>query len=616
MPHLKVCVPLLLAVIGVYGQTLGHDFLSNWDDNVYISQNTAIRGFSADHVRQAFSSVFVGNYAPVQMLSYMLDYTVWGMRASGFHLTNLVIHAGNGLLFYLLMFRLSGRRAWAFIAAALFLLHPVQVESVAWLSQRKTVLAMFFYLIALLAYHAYRQRLPGKGYQLYLLALTSCCLALLCKSVTVILPLTLVLIDYCFAAPQGRTRQWTDKIPFFIAAVLVGVVTIVVQSPALGGGRANPFVNAPPLSTFFTMLTVLARYLWMLLWPADLSPLYLPPAKLAIDGEVLLAALLAAALITAGIVLARRSRRYFFGYALFFIGLLPVSQIVPLVTIMNDRYLYFPLMGVAWLAGGLFCRMSDSGPTWRRSCSVAICGCAITGLALVSFQRTKVWENAVTLWRDTAPKLPGSWEVRAALADAQFNAGMYPGALGTYSELFQLRSDAVDPDLESKALNNAAVLYMQYGMPDRALPLLRRLTERFSGYLPGHINLGNCLKAMKRNSEARQAYLAALALEPDNPLTLALLGNVSLEMGELSAARTYYRQVVARGDEGPDMQFNLACLEARSGHESEALRYLEEALRRGFRDYANITNNQALSSLRKLPAYQQLLQAYVPKAAR
>ena len=139
---------LIAATFAVYGQILGHGFISNWDDSAYVTDNPFAQKITWSNLRTIFSTYFVGNYAPVQMFSYMLDYAVWGGWAGGFLLTNLVVHTSNGLLFFRLLSRLHSDHLMAFFGSAVFLLHPVQVESVAWVSQRKNLLAMLFFLVA------------------------------------------------------------------------------------------------------------------------------------------------------------------------------------------------------------------------------------------------------------------------------------------------------------------------------------------------------------------------------------------------------------------------------------------------------------------------------------
>lgn len=606
---------LCLLTLAVYGQTLGHDFLSNWDDNLYITGNEAVQGISIAHLKSAFTSIFVGNYAPVQIVSYMLDYSIWGTQARGFHLTNLILHAVNGLLLYCVVFRFCRRRAWAFSTAAVFLLHPVQVESVAWLSQRKNLLSMSFFLSSVLCYGVYRYRPTGRTILPYALAIAFFGLALLAKPIAVILPLVLLLVDYCCESSPQRKGLWADKVPFLLLAAAMAVVTMVVQSPEMGGGRTG-FHGDSALGTFFTMQTVLARYLWMLFWPLDLSPLYHPPFKWSMDVDVALAMLLVAALFAGGVILLRRNRLMFFGFAVFFVALLPVSQIVPLVTLMNDRYLYFPLIGFSWLAGGIVCCLMDMGKAWLRQTAAIVCALLMAGLTVVSYQRVAVWKNSVTLWSDTVAKLPESWEVRAALAEAQVDAGMIPDALKTYAEVFRLSSDYVDPLLEIKALNNAAVLHMNRGSYDLALSLLQRLVEKFPEYPLGFFNLGINFRMMKNLEAAETACRKALALQPGNIQTLTMLGDISLQTGRLPAAREYLNQAMANGGNSPSLQFYFACLEAKSQNNAKALEHLGQALQLGYSDFEALDSNPALSQLRQLAGYRQLLQLYMPGRVR
>ena len=608
-PHLWPILTLLVLVIAVFGQTLDHDFLSNWDDHAYVTRNATVKGITPAHLKAAFTSLYVGNYAPVHIISYMVDHALWGMRPAGFHGTNLLLHAVNGLLFYLLVFRITGRRAWAFPAAALFLIHPVQVESVAWISQRKNLLSMGFFLAALLTYIEYRRQQEEKRALPYTLAIVLFVTALLAKPVAVVLPLALLIYDLCCASPARRPGLLTDKIPFVAAAATMAVVTFMVQSAEMGGGRAE-FHGGTPLATFLTMQTVLARYLGMLFWPVNLSALYLPRIHSGIDTEVGLALLLTAGLCVAGVVLFRHNRRFFFGYALFFLGLLPVSQIVPLVTLMNDRYLYFPLIGAAWLAGGIVCAVTDMAPSLRRTLLLTGGGTLLTFLCLLSFQRTGAWHDSITLWSDVVRKTPDSREAWAALAESYMNAGRNQEALRTYDEVFAFQGDFAEPIMERKALNNASVLYMDGNRFDRALTLLQTLVAKYPDYAPGFVNLGYCHFATRNLPAAEQAYGSALALAPGNTSALMGLGNISLETGKTEAARHYYDEALANGGNGPDLQYNLACLEARTGHPAEALRHLEEALRLGFRNRDGLLKNPELASLRPLPAFKGLMATY------
>ena len=338
---LRHLIPLLLIIVStaaVYGRILGHDFI-NLDDPWYISLNPAVAGFTWQHIKEVFSSFYIGNYAPVQMLSYMLDYTLWGMQPGGFFLANIVIHIANGLMVYRLFLRFHGNRLFATVATGIFLLHPVQVESVAWVAQRKNLLAMLFFLVAWECYCRYREAAPDRGKTAYLLSLSAFVLALLSKSIAVIFPIVLIMYDFCFPA-AGRRVALLDKIPFFFAAGVIAAVTMYSQMPNVGaGGRIPGLHGGSVLATVFTMLPVFCRYLGMTVWPSALSADYNPPVHQSPDSVVLGAFLVLLAAVWGGWRLYRYDRRLGFWVAFFFVALLPVSQIVPLYTLINDRYL-------------------------------------------------------------------------------------------------------------------------------------------------------------------------------------------------------------------------------------------------------------------------------------
>lgn len=404
--HLLPALAVLLATFALYAACLGHDFQIMWDDNLYITANEAARGFSPHHLKLAFATNYGGNFAPFHIISYMLDYELWGMRPVGFILTNILLHACNAILLYALVTVLHGRRLPALAAALVFALHPVQVESVAWIAQRKNLLAMLFVLLALHLYIRYRRADSG-GLSWYAGALACGALALLTKSVAVVLPVMLLLYDLCFVAPDRRRHWLADKLPFVAAAAAVALATIRMQNAASGKAVIG-YHGGTPFATFLTMLTVLVRYVRMVFRPDDLGVLYYPTIKTGFDGAVVAAALFLGLLALAGWYLFRCRRGLFFWYALFFAGLLPVLQIVPLVTIMNDRYLYFPMIGAApFLALSLDTPVVRDRRLPRGVVAAGFC-IWLVALGWFSFQRMEVWRNPVTLMREQLRVLPDS----------------------------------------------------------------------------------------------------------------------------------------------------------------------------------------------------------------
>lgn len=486
-------VSMLLLIIlsaATYGEILSHSFLTTWDDPFYITENPAIRGFSLKNIASAFSTNYYGNYAPVQILSYMFDYVLWGMEPFGFLLTNMLCHVASGLLIYALLVRQGFWKWGALFGSALFLVHPVQVESVAWLSQRKNLLAMLFFLLAFHAWLSYRETTGKESWRWYSVSFVALLLSLLSKSVAVVFPVMLVMYDTLCPADKKKYRVYLDKIPFFLIALLLTATTIALQATTNGGGR----VDYPPNALIvlpMTMLTVLTDYMRLLLWPSldSLSAIYDPLFRASFDSTVAIGLAVAVILAFLGIKLFRLSHQAFFWYALFFLGLAPVSQIVPLLTIINDRYLYFPMLGVAgmgaWVSGELRLRLTDSTV---RSVVVVFTLFLVIVLSVTSHLRGRVWKDAISLFIDTVPKVENRRQQWFMLADGYRNAGDYRTA-----SMCDRR--AMTPG----ALNDAdylllGKLFFDRGEPEKARRLAKRLIKDGKWQGVGRFLLDECDK--------------------------------------------------------------------------------------------------------------------------
>lgn len=507
---------LLTAVFAVYGRTLGHEFLMTWDDRFYVVHNEAVKGFSWQHIQTVFSHYYVGNYAPVQMLSYMLDYELWGMKAGGFLLTNIVIHALNGLLLYRLLLKCHESALIAAIGAAVFLLHPVQVESVAWVSQRKNLLAMFFFLLAWEEYDRYRNAPAGKGTVAYMGSLAACMLALLAKSVAVIFPAVIMLYDFCY--PTGNRRfRFLEKIPSIICAVCISVVTIHSQQPldevwggGTGGGLADYHGGSAP-ATFLTMLTVYCRYLGMLIWPFKLSAVYEPAIHQSMDFTVVAAMLLLAGICLVTVRLLNSNRKTGFWILLFFVGLLPVSQIIPLVTLMNDRYLYFPMLGAAAVAGCLLSALKDKLGSRYKVHFYCVTALLLAFLSVVSFNRVAVWHDDISFGRATVARYPNQYIFWEGLGEAYYFA--VPSRKGEALRAFNRALELAPTHKQS--LYNLAGLYLEMGDYDKSADLLTRLVFYHQNHAMGWARLGDVYLQTGNYPEAEKCYKKALELKPD-----------------------------------------------------------------------------------------------------
>lgn len=592
--HWLPLVVLIAMGCVVYGASTGHQFLTNWDDNKYVTANDVVRGFSWPHVKAAFSSFYVGNYAPVQMLSYMLDYELWGMKASGFIGTNIFLHICNTMLFYVLLVPKTGRRIGAFFGAALFLLHPVQVETVDWISQRKNLLSMFFFLLSWIGYVRYRR---GDGRASYLLSIIAFVLALLTKSVAVVAPVIFLADDIC-RCEKKRSAWIIDKLPYLLAAAAVAALALVSQRPELGGGRTG-YHGGSLLATLYTMLPVFAEYLRMLFWPAGLSAIYDPPVRHVVDLQVAGAALSLLLLVALCWYLYRRERILAFGMVVFFVGLLPVSQIVPLITLMNDRYLYFPMLGAGIVFGrGAVLAGEFLGARGRLIGCGTLC-LLLFFLGYTAQVRTKAWQDAVTLWSDAVRKAPRSTVAWFGLGNALDKAAVADRAEGAY-----LKALTLDP-FHRETLDNLSFLYLSRGQIGKAREILLVTVAKYPEHRDALMNLGTSAYLLGDFAAAEQAFHRAMTLKPSAEV-LMLLATANLHLGSEALAADFYRRAQASGQPSVDVLYGMAAYAALQGKQQEAFDILGRAVAGGYRDCTYLERDPDITRLRALPAMQQL----------
>jgi tetratricopeptide (TPR) repeat protein len=524
-----IILMLILAAVSLilYGRALGHQFLINWDDRQYVLDNVYIRGITLGNIKNAFTSFYIGNYAPLHLISYMFDYQVWGLKSSGFILTNILLHTLNGLLFYHLLSRLAGERVWTFPAVLIFLLHPVQVESVVWISQRKNLLAMLFFLAALIFYQIFRANSEKYPVRYYFLSLGAFLLAILAKSVVVILPLVLLLLDLNYLVKREWRRLIIDMIPFLIISVVFSLVAVQSQELQFQGGRTS-WHGGSPYATFLTMLTVMVSYLRLLIWPSQLSAFYDVPISTSFDMHTVIPSLVCLLLLAAGVLIYKRKRELFFWYALFFIGLIPVSQVVPIVTLINDRYLYFPMLGAApFLALIAFGDAEWSSFQFnKRTVAGLLVLTAFIGVwTFFSFQRVGVWENSATLWGDAAEKSPRIALVHDSYGEGLLEQGKLDDAIVQFKIALNLqgRWDNSKPDqgeMNSRANthNNLGTAYGMKWMTDAAIEQFNAAISLNPGFAKAYYNLGNGLMQKGDYGEALRCFETAVRLEPANPV--------------------------------------------------------------------------------------------------
>lgn len=609
-PHLLPMAILLIAAVAIYGQMLDHSFLSNWDDNRYILENADIQGISWGRLQAVFSRYYVGNYAPVQMLSYMADYWLWGLWPGGYLLTNLVLHYCNTLLLYRLLLKTIPSCLAAFCGAALFLVHPAQVETVAWISQRKNLLAMLFFLLAWECYRTYRDSSGSTARRYYLASLIALLFAVLAKSIAVIFPVVIVLFDHCYY-PASFAKRLKDKIPYLVVALAAAMLALLSQTPdysewGAGGGRAG-YPGGSPWATFLTMLPVACSYLKMIVWPVNLSALYSPQVHKSPDLIVLAALLFLGALAFGLYRLYRYDRRLAFWPLMALVAFLPVSQIVPLVTLMNDRYMYFPMVGFAALVARV---VDHEGKNLQCRWILPVIGLPLLLLSVLSFQRVPVWKNAQTLWRDTVSKSPGNYLAWEALGESLHYAAQPKRneAIAAYRRAIQLHPGA---DISRY---NLGIAYTQLNDYDNADSVLRDLLKLSAENVMGWTAFGDLALQRLEYVEAEKRYRKALSLQPEAFQVHQKIGNLMVILGRIDEARNAYLQVEnIQGHNDPQNAYELARIEALAGDTGASIKWLETAMERGYSNFAGILADEELLPVLIDGRFADLELKYFPK---
>ncbi len=533
LPH-DALIPLiiLVAALAAYLPGIGGNFLINWDDNKYIVENAAAHGFSIANLKSAFTNIYVGNYAPLHIVSYMADYAVWGLKPQGYRLVNILLHAANGTLLYHLLRKMTWRKIPALLAALFFVLHPVQVESVTWISQRKTVLAMFFSLASFLLYIRAADSCRS-GYLRFIPSLVTLVLALLTKPVAVFLPP----LYLAYEVIMKKNRDWPDLIrkisPFLLLSFAFCLLTMTTQHEGRTGWHGGT-----PMATFCTMLPIFMHYLGMLIFPASLSALYDTPIHHSLFEPVVAGSLFALMAILGGaVILSRRRPDGLFWFWFAILAFIPVSQIVPLTTLMNDRYLYFPLAGVSALVFGILSPLINSGEP-RGRMVICISVVVLVLLAIASGRRTLVWKDELSLWTDSVQKAPGNRFARQGLAEALESRGDLAGAAVQYMEA--LRRDPGSPELNSQS---GVVLAQLKDFP-RAIPLMRtavRLSPANAGYRM------NLVGALLESRDYHEAIVEMKILDGySSPTTRnsCMLGALYEKIGDNTTASVYYSKAM------------------------------------------------------------------------
>ncbi len=569
----SICAILIVTAVA-FLPSLNNDFV-NWDDDVNVTENPKIKDLSWGNAKRIFTSRHaLDYYKPLTELSYALEYHFFGLNPRPYHVSNLLFHLLNCLLVFWLILLLTEKVGVAFIAALLFGIHPLHVESVAWVNQRKDLLYGFFFLGALISYLFYRKKREIKYYYLSLFLFF---ISLLPKPQGVVLPLVLLLFDY-FSGRKFDRRTFYEKIPFF----LLSVVFIAISIGAIGGWPAEDLEGGKlliPLPNPANAVYGLVFYLVKLAIPVKLSCLY--PFR-DDPGGVMAPLFSFRLLVIAGLTISviysgRYGRKIIFAGLFFLINILLVLQLFSTrPTIAADHYTYIASIGIFYIIGEslnwLYGKKFRSTKI-AKSSFFAILAITVFLFSFLTWQRCRVWEDSETLWRDVLKNYPDVPIAHNNLGIALVDQDRIVEAGAHYREALRLKPDYL------QAHYNLGIILVELKRFEEAIFHYAEALKLKPVYPEAHNNLGIALSKQGRLEEAGKHYLQALRLKPDYAEAHYNLGIDLDEAGKPGEAIFHLSEALRIDPDYEEAHNNLGYLLARQGKFEEALEHFNEALR-------------------------------------
>ncbi len=515
---LKASLVLILITFAVYFKSLDNKF-TNWDDEGYVTQNPDIRTLHADSVSYSIKNIFtsykMGNYHPITMLSYSMEYAKYKLSPKPYHFVNLVIHILNTLLVLYFIWLLTKQKTTAFITALLFAIHPMHVESVAWVSERKDVLYTFFSLAALCDY--VRFALDDNRKRLYYIgALVMFMLAILSKAMAICLPFIFILIDFYLGRKISK-KTLLEKIPFLIMSVIFGLVAIQAQRSfnALEDIANYNFFDRILFSSYGVFM-----YLWKLILPLNLSCFYSYPFK--VDGLYPGFFYISPIIILTLAYLIYRSKQFgknvLFGFGFFIVSIVMVLQILPVGgAIIADRYTYIPYIGIFFIIGGFFESLVENQKTKWQVYKTPLIGVLAIFVLFNIYQtvaRIKIWQNSITLWTDAIDKYELAPRTYAHRGKAYYKNDQYEKAMIDFSKYISIKDDNYE------SYYDRGLCYFNLKKYDEAIKDYTMSIKLNPKYIDSYYNRGIVYNDLGRYEEAIKDYSVVLKFQPDHSKAL------------------------------------------------------------------------------------------------
>ena len=563
LTDLLVCLGLVAVTWAVFGQTLTYDFV-NFDDHVYVYENPlVVRGLSAETVIGAFTHTHARNWHPLTTLSHMLDCQLYGLNAGSHHLTNVILHTISVLLLFLVLTQMTAALWQSAFVAALFAIHPLHVESVAWIAERKDVLSAVFFMLTLAAYFQYTRAPSALRYLLVALLFA---FGLMSKSMLVTLPFVLFLLDYWPLDRIGARKSEVsrrlptlikEKIPFLALSTFSCIATLFTQRQGPSAIDQLPFVWRLE-NAFVTYVT----YVWQMLWPARLAVFYPHPNDrlplLQVTGAVAL--LVGTSLV---VISLRRTLPYLVTGWFWYLGMLvPVIGVVQVGEQAHaDRYTYLPQVGlyimVAWTVGDLLVESTSR----RRAVVGVIAAMVVVSLGARAFGQTAYWKNSETLWNHALAVTGGNDVAHNNLGFLFLRRGELDKAVSEFQTALDIRSK----NTQSHYSLGAALIESNLGnalarerLWDAAIGHLQQAVRLRPDYADAYFNLGSVLFQEGKIDQAIAEWQKTLAINPRDSEAHRNVADALRKQGKVKEAMSEYEQALNIAPEDSAALNNLA----------------------------------------------------------
>ncbi|MBF0538965.1 MAG: tetratricopeptide repeat protein [Nitrospirae bacterium] len=565
---LWIILSLTLLTAFAYSAVGDNEFVS-FDDDHYIANNPFIAdGLTLKNVVWAFKTFYFANWHPLTWLSYLTDVTLFGLNPRGSHLTSLLIHIADVMLLFICLNRMTQRPWQSAIVAALFALHPINVESVAWASERKNVLSTLFWLLTMMAYLKYVQQPRIKWYALTLLTFV---LGLMAKPMLVTLPVVLLLLDYWplqrFDSRSGGVDLVIEKVPFFIIALLSGVVTVFAQRQALISLAVTPLKLR-----LYSIAHSYAGYIRMMFWPKGLTIFYPYSGDMQLSYTLLLSVCIVGVTVLA---FYKRCRMPYLlvGWLWYLVTLVPVLQLLQVSAApIADRYAYVPLIGVfiALVYGLAALELGRPGKLFLSVCA----GCVLLTLCLLTRQQVSYWQNSGTLFKHAVEVTDNNYVANNDYGMYLMREGKVQEAIVQFSKGLEARPD--NPHLNFNLWG--ALVFEGRGAEAQQYFLRARPFWVNAGEASVYKMLSHALMRQRKYDLAYEYLQKSLSLDPKDAVVYDYLGLTLSAQGKFEEALMYFSAGIGIANNPWELYFHKGLILKKMGREEEARESLEKSL--------------------------------------